>query len=570
MAARNVKGHKILFVSMIVSIFILMIWEGAFAKIPEPDNIIYGIAGEGVGTVSLKINGQEIATYTMGDNPDAGAFYILRVPLDSLDPPQPDAAHVGDEAEIFIDDETVAAATVTIGDRGSIQKIHLSSVDADGDGLPDAEEDYWGTNPGNPDTDGDHLSDGDEINSLWTKPLSSDSDGDGYSDNYETGAGTNANDKDAFPAIYVDAANTSGTEDGSVDYPYNTIGEGIAAAPDMYTVLVAPGTYPEAVTIAKDIRLRGDSAATTLIDGGGAANAVSYNNDSAFEGGIEGFTITNADNGINCTDGTLVIRNTVISGVETCGVACANLTTVRIINNTITDNPNATGICALSSSLKIVNNIISDNGAGIDCNGSSPSLDYNDLWNNTGGDYGSCVSGEHDISLDPVFVDLVGGDFHLSVGSPCLDAGDPVEILSSDYLSGLILSVDAATNLETNDRVWLTDGINTETDLLDALTDTTVQVRYGFMNPYLTADAAYLFSDTSDASREPAPGDGRVDMGAYGNTEDAGPMLAFCDGDLEPDGDVDGADLAVLSGHADIASELPAFAADYGKTDCAQ
>lgn len=55
--------------------------------------------------------------------------------------------------------------------------------DTDGDGLTDYEEIYeYGTDPLNPDTDGDGLSDGDEVNVYGTDPLDPDTDGDGLTD----------------------------------------------------------------------------------------------------------------------------------------------------------------------------------------------------------------------------------------------------------------------------------------------------------------------------------------------------------------------------------------------------
>ncbi len=58
--------------------------------------------------------------------------------------------------------------------------------DTDGDGLTDCEEvETYGTDPGNPDTDGDGLSDGDEVHVHFTHPLNPDSDSDALSDGDE-------------------------------------------------------------------------------------------------------------------------------------------------------------------------------------------------------------------------------------------------------------------------------------------------------------------------------------------------------------------------------------------------
>ena len=55
--------------------------------------------------------------------------------------------------------------------------------DTDGDGLTDYEEIYeYGTDPLNPDTDGDGINDGDEVLVYGTDPLDPDTDGDGLTD----------------------------------------------------------------------------------------------------------------------------------------------------------------------------------------------------------------------------------------------------------------------------------------------------------------------------------------------------------------------------------------------------
>lgn len=55
-------------------------------------------------------------------------------------------------------------------------------LDTDGDGLKDCEEEIIGTDKNVPDTDGDLLSDGDEVYKTWTDPLVPDSDISGFSD----------------------------------------------------------------------------------------------------------------------------------------------------------------------------------------------------------------------------------------------------------------------------------------------------------------------------------------------------------------------------------------------------
>ncbi|MCB9681686.1 MAG: hypothetical protein H6733_09465 [Alphaproteobacteria bacterium] len=65
--------------------------------------------------------------------------------------------------------------------------------DSDGDGLTDADEiNIFGTDPGDPDTDDDGLTDGVEVNVVGSNPLLADTDGDGLSDGDEVALhGTN-------------------------------------------------------------------------------------------------------------------------------------------------------------------------------------------------------------------------------------------------------------------------------------------------------------------------------------------------------------------------------------------
>ncbi len=74
----------------------------------------------------------------------------------------------------------IVVAGLTSGDCA------FADVDTDGDGLSDSDEiNIYFTDPNNPDTDGDGLSDGDEIMTTITDPNNPDSDGDGLTDGQE-------------------------------------------------------------------------------------------------------------------------------------------------------------------------------------------------------------------------------------------------------------------------------------------------------------------------------------------------------------------------------------------------
>jgi hypothetical protein len=116
----------------------------------------------------------------------------------------------------------------------------------------------------------------------------------------------------------------------------------------------------------------------------------------------------------------------------------------RIVNNTIVGNATpdmGTGIKVTASGAHgfpyamadgITNNIVSGFSYGIAGSGTvTPTLDYNDVWNNRVRDYdlpAHVVSGTHTISLDPRLVAPAQGEAHLRPDSPCINAADPAGV----------------------------------------------------------------------------------------------------------------------------------------------
>ncbi|MFQ6088653.1 MAG: right-handed parallel beta-helix repeat-containing protein [Candidatus Methanofastidiosia archaeon] len=135
-------------------------------------------------------------------------------------------------------------------------------------------------------------------------------------------------------------------------------------------------------------------------------------------------TITgNSRSGIYNTYSNPTITNNIITGNSRDGINNGK-SDPTITNNTLTGN-SFNGIYNYSSSPTITNNIITSNGYyGIDATGGiSPTNTYNDVWNNSWGDYGGTASaGVGSISKDPLFVSPA--DYHLQCHSPAVNTGD--------------------------------------------------------------------------------------------------------------------------------------------------
>ena len=137
--------------------------------------------------------------------------------------------------------------------------------------------------------------------------------------------------------------------------------------------------------------------------------------------------------GIHCYSSTpLIKRNLILDNacyLEGGGVCCESSSAALIFNNTFVRNKGVVGSgigCIKSSSPKIVNNIIAfGQGVSVWCDkSSSPFITHNDFWKTLGENYGNCKPPADNLFVDPLFVNLMGGAYHLKKDSPCIDAGD--------------------------------------------------------------------------------------------------------------------------------------------------
>jgi hypothetical protein len=117
------------------------------------------------------------------------------------------------------------------------------------------------------------------------------------------------------------------------------------------------------------------------------------------------------------------IHNNVIYGCDDSGIYCLLTTdSLKIMNNTIEGNGFGINIQHGSSGSVVGNNIIVNNNVGIYVYNQVSDILFNNVWNNAT-NYSPNVAGTGDISLDPQFVNLGAHDYHLTSGSPGINAG---------------------------------------------------------------------------------------------------------------------------------------------------
>lgn len=274
-------------------------------------------------------------------------------------------------------------------------------------------------------------------------------------------------------AWYVSRTGDDLTGDGSRENPLSTIQMSIYLADDGDTVLVPKGTYAEnlnfwgkAILVASHFIFDGEESTieSTIIDGSGSGSVVTFTSGEDSCSVLRGFTITNGyaeyGGGILCDASSptivenFVLENRCEEGRGGSGIYCRDGSSPKILTNLVAgcDGPAAIGVldgsapqvvnntvCYNSwggiSSVNncdpyVKNNIIALNGPyGVHQSNSTPHLSYNDVYGQTEEYAGipdqTGLNGN--ISEDPLFYDPWAEDYHLTVNSPCVDAGDPAD-----------------------------------------------------------------------------------------------------------------------------------------------
>lgn len=263
-----------------------------------------------------------------------------------------------------------------------------------------------------------------------------------------------------------------------VPVDYATIQSALDSSINGDTISVSKGTYNENITINKNVKLIGESANYTTIDGKGTGSAITINGASDFL--IQKFVIkSQGQKAIYCSDTNKIkgtIKNIVFKDSEwgvyvenNCELTMLNnifynnrsvdnkngggifiknnlsyLVTTEIRNNTIDDNHH--GIWIENSKIKTINNIVTSNvgsgtSTGVYLKSGEINNSYSNIWRNGTDSFGGVGMGDGGISLDPKFVNIRERNYRLVWGdgsnvSPCINTGHS----NIDYNDGKLLT----------------------------------------------------------------------------------------------------------------------------------
>ena len=254
--------------------------------------------------------------------------------------------------------------------------------------------------------------------------------------------------------MYVSADGDNANSGTSPDAPFKTIKYALSRiysdSMNINTIHLAPGVYSNStngeifpIMWSNYVNLSGSAENGSILDANQSARVMEF---------------------IQITDAS--IQNITITGGLASyggGIYCDNskptLDNVNIIYNSADQGG---GIICSSSDIVFINSIVSYNTGNYGIyndpyNPGEPIITYSDFFNNEGGNFygvndligvnvttnanGDSCDVFYNIQLDPLFVDPLNGDYHLSwtnfpiqdsTMSPCIDAGDPTSPLDPD------------------------------------------------------------------------------------------------------------------------------------------
>ncbi len=325
--------------------------------------------------------------------------------------------------------------------------VNDAGGDLDGDGLSNGDEYGLGTKANDPDTDDDGMEDGWEVVNGFdpTDPADAtvDTDGDGLLNVEEAAFGSDPRNEGSPVFVYVDAGNAGDpAQDGTAAHPYASIQAGIDAASAPAVVKVVAGVYEEAVVMADGVWVIGPGARNATIDAQNAGTGVFFNGVS--DGLLAGFTITTSGgnyDGVSAADSTFTIRHCVIENSKS-GIGVTSSGSVEVVACVLAGNAEHGLFATASAGVSVANCTIANNvQSGLAWSATGTAAVTNSiLWGN--GD---------DVSGDPVlftvtYSNIGDGDFAGGVGNQAVDPQFAGAGVGNFRLRDLSPCIDAGTS----------------------------------------------------------------------------------------------------------------------------
>jgi hypothetical protein len=233
---------------------------------------------------------------------------------------------------------------------------------------------------------------------------------------------------------------------------FSAIQAALDAAVNGDTIIVCDGTYTGAGNKnldfnGKALTLRSESGPhNCIIDCIGSGSGFFFRGEQDAASVVDGFTILNggASGIVFESHASPIIMNCIITGnsgnPNGGGIYCAPNASPTLVNCTITGNSAryGGGIFCDYAEPSVTNCILWGNSALLGeeiylANASSITIRYSNIHGGQSAAYveRSCLLnwGDGIIEAEPLFLDEVNADYHLTPSSPCIDTGDPV----SDY-----------------------------------------------------------------------------------------------------------------------------------------
>ena len=176
--------------------------------------------------------------------------------------------------------------------------------------------------------------------------------------------------------IYVDDNNTEGPWEGSIEYPYRFIKDGVDNAKDEDTVFVKNGIYTQLITINKSISLIGEDKNKTIIINNSPNTLIQITKDMVT---LKGFKIQNGTYGLSLkSNRSTIIDNLFINNVI--GIRTYFQTSYHEISRNIFQNNKWKGINLFSSNTIIKNNNFTSIREGISLASSNNIISNNSFY----------------------------------------------------------------------------------------------------------------------------------------------------------------------------------------------